>query len=218
MPIKGYYEKEARPTCDHRQRHSDRHALARTAAIRDRFLDVEARRCDSPRSHTPPGRAGAPGEEVTNMHDEDLKLIRQIVASDGRKYTAGNIDRSRYDRLVDLGWLTPFKTNISDVEYQATEKGRTAAVADDQTDPPPCRDRAEGEGEVTRDMIDTRSNRWTPTEDDVFRKMAEANIRPELIAEELNRSVHAIKTRAYAIGLPLKWFRPKAKEMKAKGK
>jgi hypothetical protein len=52
-------------------------------------------------------------------------------------------------------------------------------------------------------MIDTRSNRWTPTEDDVFRKMAEANIRPELIAEELNRSVHAIKTRAYAIGLPL---------------
>ena len=128
MPIKGYYEKEARPTCDHRQRHSDRHALARTAAIRDRFLDVEARRCDSPRCHTPPGRAGAPGEEVTNMHDEDLKLIRQIVASDGRKYTAGNIDRSRYDRLVDLGWLTPFKTNISDVEYQVTEKGRAASV------------------------------------------------------------------------------------------
>ena len=26
--------------------------------------------------------------------DEDLKLIRQIVASGGRKYTAGNIDRS----------------------------------------------------------------------------------------------------------------------------
>jgi uncharacterized protein DUF3860 len=58
------------------------------------------------------------------MDDQDLKLIRQIVASDGRKYTAGNIDRSRYDRLVDLGWLTPFKTNIGDVEYQATEKGR----------------------------------------------------------------------------------------------
>jgi hypothetical protein len=50
------------------------------------------------------------------MHDEDLKLIRQIVASDGRKYTAGNIDRSRYDRLVDMGWLTPFKTNISEAE------------------------------------------------------------------------------------------------------
>ncbi len=63
------------------------------------------------------------------MHDEDdLKLIRQIVASGGRKYTAGNVDRSRYDRLVDLGWLTRFKTNISDVEYQVTDKGRAAAV------------------------------------------------------------------------------------------
>jgi hypothetical protein len=60
-------------------------------------------------------------------------------------------------------------------------------------------------------MIDTRSDRWTPSEDDAFRKMAEANIRPELIAEELNRSVHAIKARAYMIGLPLKWFKPKAK-------
>jgi len=34
------------------------------------------------------------------MHDEDLKLIRQIVASGGRKYTAGNIDRSTYDLCV----------------------------------------------------------------------------------------------------------------------
>ena len=25
-------------------------------------------------------------------------------------------------------WLTPFKTNISDVEYQVTEKGRAASV------------------------------------------------------------------------------------------
>jgi hypothetical protein len=39
--------------------------------------------------------------------------------------------------------------------------------------------------------------------------MAEANIRPELITAKLNRSVHAIKTRAYAIGLPLKWFKLK---------
>jgi len=72
-------------------------------------------------------RAGYLNEWI-NMDDQDLKLIRQIVASDGRKYTAGNIDRSRYDRLVDLGWLTPFKTNISDVEYQVTEKGRAASV------------------------------------------------------------------------------------------
>jgi hypothetical protein len=72
--------------------------------------------------------ASSPVEWI-NMDDQDRKLIRQIVASDGRKYTAGNIDRSRYDRLVDMGWLTPFRTNISDVEYQVTEKGRTASVA-----------------------------------------------------------------------------------------
>ena len=68
-------------------------------------------------------------KKVTIVQGEDIKLIRQIVASDGRKYTAGNIDRGRYNRLVDLGWLTPFKTNISDVEYQVTEKGRAASVA-----------------------------------------------------------------------------------------
>jgi hypothetical protein len=52
------------------------------------------------------------------MDDQDLKLIRQIVASDGRKYTAGNIDRSRYDRLVDMGWLMSFNMNISDVDIR----------------------------------------------------------------------------------------------------
>jgi hypothetical protein len=60
-------------------------------------------------------------------------------------------------------------------------------------------------------MVESHSNRWTPHEDDLFRRMAEANIRPELIAAKLNRSVHAVKARAYAIGLPLKWFRLKAK-------
>ena len=45
--------------------------------------------------------------------DEGLKLIRQIVTGGGRKYTAGIIDRSRYDRLVDLGWLIPLKTILA---------------------------------------------------------------------------------------------------------
>jgi hypothetical protein len=55
------------------------------------------------------------------------------------------------------------------------------------------------------------SNLWKPEEDALFRSMAEANTRPEIIAAKLNRAVHAVKTRAYAIGLPLKWFRLKAK-------
>ncbi len=64
------------------------------------------------------------------MSDEDDKLIRQIVAGGGRKYTGGNIDRRKYERLIDLGWLTSSVTNISDVEYDVTEKGRAAAVED----------------------------------------------------------------------------------------
>jgi hypothetical protein len=60
-------------------------------------------------------------------------------------------------------------------------------------------------------MTTTRSKRWTQAEDDAFRTMAEANIPPELIAAKLNRSVRAIKARAYASGLPLKWFELKAK-------
>jgi hypothetical protein len=62
------------------------------------------------------------------MTDEDLKLIREIILHGGKKYTAGNIDRARYERLVDLGWLTPFVTNSGDVEYAATDLGRTAAA------------------------------------------------------------------------------------------
>jgi hypothetical protein len=41
--------------------------------------------------------------------------------------------------------------------------------------------------------------------------MAEAKARPEVIAAKLNRSVHAIKARAYKIGLPMKWSKLKAK-------
>jgi uncharacterized protein DUF3860 len=58
---------------------------------------------------------------------EDFKLIREIVANGDRKYTSGNIDRSRYQRLVDLGWLNAFVTNISDVAYHVTERGKAAA-------------------------------------------------------------------------------------------
>ena len=58
---------------------------------------------------------------------DDFKLIREIVAAGGSKYTSGNVDRSRYQRLVDLGWLNAFPTNISDVHYQVTARGKAAA-------------------------------------------------------------------------------------------
>jgi hypothetical protein len=61
-------------------------------------------------------------------------------------------------------------------------------------------------------MGETRGHRWTPKEDFLFRKMVEANIDPEIIAAKLNRPVHTLRLRAYTIGLPLKWFKLKAKE------
>ena len=54
-------------------------------------------------------------------------------------------------------------------------------------------------------------NQWTPQEDDLFRRMAKANTSPEVIAAKLNRSVRAIKARAYRIGLSLEWSKLKAK-------
>jgi hypothetical protein len=55
------------------------------------------------------------------------------------------------------------------------------------------------------------ANQWTPQEDALVRRMAEANTRPEVIAAKLNRSVRAIKARSYMIGLALKWSKLKAK-------
>jgi hypothetical protein len=60
-------------------------------------------------------------------------------------------------------------------------------------------------------MVEIRGSRCTPHQDALLRRMAEANVRPDIIAVKLNRTVHAVKARAYMIGLPLKWFKLKAK-------
>jgi hypothetical protein len=60
---------------------------------------------------------------------KDLELIRRIASHGGRKYTAGNIDRQKYQRLVNLGWLQATPTNISDVIYEVTATGKEIASA-----------------------------------------------------------------------------------------
>jgi hypothetical protein len=59
--------------------------------------------------------------------DDDRKLLRKLIAQGGSKYTARNIDRRKYERLVELGWLTATSPNISDVLYEVTDKGRQDA-------------------------------------------------------------------------------------------
>ena len=58
---------------------------------------------------------------------DDFKLIKQIVAAGGHKYMTGELDRDKYQRLVELGRLKASVTNISDVTYSVTERGRAAA-------------------------------------------------------------------------------------------
>jgi hypothetical protein len=58
-------------------------------------------------------------------------------------------------------------------------------------------------------MDGKRSSQWTSEEDALFRRLVETRTDPEIIAARLDRSVHSLKTRAYAIGLPRKWFKPK---------
>jgi hypothetical protein len=83
--------------------------------------------------HPPAGRDRTQGEEiVTPLADApDIELIRRIAATGGRKYTARNIDRRKYQRLVALGWLTEVSVNISDVLYEVTDAGKVAALRDD---------------------------------------------------------------------------------------
>jgi hypothetical protein len=47
----------------------------------------------------------------------------------GKKYTVGNIDRRKYQRLVALGWLTEASVDVSDVLYD-TDAGKVAALRD----------------------------------------------------------------------------------------
>ena len=55
-------------------------------------------------------------------------MIRRLATTGSRKYTAGNIDRRKNQRLVALGWLTEASVNISDVLYEVTDAGKAAAL------------------------------------------------------------------------------------------
>jgi hypothetical protein len=61
--------------------------------------------------------------------NDDLDLLRKIIAQGGKKHTSGTIDRSGYQRLVDAGWLNAFNSDVHDVFYEVTEAGRTAGRA-----------------------------------------------------------------------------------------
>lgn len=61
---------------------------------------------------------------------KDLELIRKIANQGGG--TGGNIDRQKYQRLVNLGWLQATPTNVSDVLYHVMAEGKEIAAAEAQ--------------------------------------------------------------------------------------
>jgi hypothetical protein len=47
---------------------------------------------------------------------------------------------------------------------------------------------------------------WNQAQDDLLRQMVEDAVPPEVIADQLKRTVAEIRRRGDAIGLPLKWY------------
>jgi hypothetical protein len=77
--------------------------------------------------------------------EADSQVLNSMQFTNGKCYTAGNVNRRKYERLEDIGWIKGLATNISDVEYYLTESGtaqlaltRTAAAMErDFPDPAP---------------------------------------------------------------------------------
>lgn len=77
--------------------------------------------------------------------EADSHVLNSMQFINGKCYTAGNVNRRKFQRIEDIGWVKGIATNISDVEYHLTETGKAqlalASVADamqrDLPDPAP---------------------------------------------------------------------------------
>lgn len=64
------------------------------------------------------------GRENIMPVQADCRVLSSMQFSGGKFYTTGNINRRKYERLVEIGWIKGLATNMSDVEYHLTEDGR----------------------------------------------------------------------------------------------
>jgi len=56
--------------------------------------------------------------------EADSHTLMSMQFTNGKCYTAGNLNRRKYERIEDIGWIKGIATNMSDVEYYLTETGR----------------------------------------------------------------------------------------------
>jgi hypothetical protein len=84
-------------------------------------------------------------KEMPMPTEADSRALNSMQFTNGKCYTAGNVNRRKYERLEDIGWIKGISMNLSDVEYHLTETGkaqlaltRTAhAMQQDFPDPAP---------------------------------------------------------------------------------
>jgi hypothetical protein len=62
-------------------------------------------------------------KEKTVPTEADSRTLASMQFANAKCYTAGNMNRRKYARLEDIGWIKGISTNISDVEYYLTETG-----------------------------------------------------------------------------------------------
>lgn len=53
----------------------------------------------------------------------DSRVLSSMKFTNGKCYTSGNMDRRKYERLEEIGWIKGLSTNLSDVEYYLTDTG-----------------------------------------------------------------------------------------------
>lgn len=72
------------------------------------------------------GAIPAPVMERENIMpiEADCRVLSSMQFSGGKFYTSGNINRRKYERLEEIGWVKGLATNMSDVEYRLTVDGR----------------------------------------------------------------------------------------------
>jgi hypothetical protein len=54
----------------------------------------------------------------------DRQVLQGMTFKNGRCLTQGNINRRKFERLEEIGWIKGIAVNLSDVEYSLTSAGR----------------------------------------------------------------------------------------------
>lgn len=72
------------------------------------------------------GSIAAPimGKEKMVSTQSDRQALQDMTFRNGRCLTLGNMNRRKFERLEEIGWIKGIPVNISDVEYHLTASGR----------------------------------------------------------------------------------------------